>query len=389
MVLIQKSIRLRLYPTIAQSSALRRVGGATRWCWNHLLAENQARYAETKTFSFYKEMSASLPGLKAEHPWLVDAPATSLQRIARNLDTALRACFKHGRGFPRFKAKSLERDAFYLTNQQVKFDDLRISILKVGEVRFRTGAAPHGRVLNATVTQDGAMWWCSVLCEVEVEQGECDIENAIGIDLGLLEFITTSEGEVVGNPRFGRKAANKLARAQRRMARRQKGGKNRLKARRAVQACHRAMRDQRASFLHRISRDLVDTYDYIFTEDLNISGMARTRLARSIADAAWGELLRQITYKAIWAGKNHTRIDRFAPSSQLCSACGSRQRLALSQRTYACPCGLELDRDLNAAINIRDIGLRQVGACRAEFTPVEIPLMEIGDSFQISHVSLK
>jgi putative transposase len=129
---------------------------------------------------------------------------------------------------------------------------------------------------------------------------------------------------------------------------------------------------------------LVNNYDVICTEDLCVKGLIRTRLARSVADAGWSEFIRQIEYKANWAGKNHIRIGRFEPSSQMCSGCGAKQKLLLSQRTYECACGLVMDRDLNAAINIK-----QIGMCHAEFTPVEIPLMEVSALVETSYVSLK
>jgi len=303
MVLISKSFKIRLYPTIAQRQALLRAAGATRACWNHLLAANQQHYRETKTFLFHKQMSASLPGLKIAMPWLGDATAASLQRVARNLDTALRACFKRGTGFPRFKTKNSETDSFYLTNQRIRFGSKCINLPKIGEVRYR-GAIPCGRALSATVKQDGDLWWISVACEVEVPDGQpLDICNVIGIDVGLKEFLTTSDGEVVENPRLGRNSANKLARAQRRMARRAKGGKNRLKARLKVQRIHRQIKNQRKDFLHKLSRDLVNNYDVIITEDLCIKGLARTRLARAIHDASWGEFMRQLSYKALWGGQ--------------------------------------------------------------------------------------
>jgi putative transposase len=381
-MLIQKAFRLRLYPNKQQREALLCAGGATRWLWNHLLDQQIEKYKNENKFIFYKKLTADLPVLKTEYEWLNTAPASSLQRVCRHLDKALRASFKtktktSRKGFPRFKSKSLERDAFYLTNQQTRILNNRIDIPKIGSVRFRTGATPEGRYLSTTIKQDGNLWWAVVLCEIEISNMITDSpKNVVGIDLGLKEFITTSDGEVIANPRLGRKAAKRLSRAQRVHSRRQKGSKRKLKARRRVQAIHRKTRNQRSNFLHRTSAALVRDYDIICTEDLCIKGLARTRLARSIHDTGWGELLRQIDYKMRWAGKNHVRIHRFAPSSQACSACGERQRLTLSQRTYRCSCGNVMDRDLNAAINIRNWGMEKLGACRAETTPVEIPLME-------------
>jgi putative transposase len=375
---------LRLYPTKKQSAALLRAAGATRWLWNQLLAEQKLRYKETQKFFDYKEMSATIPSRRSEHDWLSSTPACSLQRVAKNLYRAIVKYKKDKRnrkgkktdedtGFPKFKQKNAEKDSFYLTNQRVKIIDKRVFISKIDEIKYRGGDFLDGRILSATIRQEGKLWFCSIVYELEVSDNyQIDYDNAVGIDLGLKTYLTASDGTIIKNPRIGRKNALKLAKAQRQQARKQLKSKNYTKGREKVRKIHRKIRNKRRDFVHNLSRQLVNKYDVILTEDLNIKGMVRTRLAKSIHDAGWSELLRQIEYKSTHTGKNHTRIGRFEASSQLCSSCGGRQKMPLSKRVYECSCGLVIDRDLNAAINIKRIGLENIGVCRTELTPVEI-----------------
>lgn len=366
-----KAYKLRIYPTKAQAEMLKQIGGNCRWLWNKLLADNQSHYEQTKTFFFYKDMSASLPKMKQEITWLGEAPAVSLQRVARNLDQALKQCFKSGKGFPRFKKKSANKDSFYITNQQFGIKGNKVKIPKVGWVKFRAGCVPVERILSATISQDGDYWYCSVMCEYETAT-PVEPTDAIGIDLGLTSLITTSDGEVVDNPRHLHKAENKLKRRQRQLSRaenkrkklerRKRTSNNYRKKQLKLYRLHRKVRNQRNDFLHKLTTELIANNSVICLEDLNIKGLQRTRLAKSISDVAWGELVRQLTYKAEWYGKHIVKIERFEPSSQICSCCGHRQKMSLDKRTYECPsCGMSMDRDLNAAINIRNWGLDKVG----------------------------
>jgi putative transposase len=360
MMKTQKAFRLRLYPTKSQTEQLKQFGGNCRWLWNHLLYLNQERYKTEKKFFFYTDMAKMLPSMKKETAWLGAAPACSLQRVARNLDGALKASFRGGKGFPRFKKKSNYRDSFYLTNQVFEIGNGVVHLPKMEPMRFRAGRLPEGRVLSATVSQDGDHFVMSVVCEIDISDQPVapDFDTTVGIDLGLKELVVTSDGEVVANPRHLRKAAKRLRRLQRRLSKSRKGSANRKKRQLRLYRQHRKVRNQRADLIHKFTSSITKNYSVICAENLNIKGLMRNhKLAKAIADASWGEILRQLSYKSIWQGKHFVQIDRFDPSSQVCSCCGHRQKMPLDQRTYNCPsCGLQMDRDANAAMNIRNWG---------------------------------
>jgi len=366
---ISKAYRLKLYPNRVQKAALARYAGACRWLWNHLLAMQQERYGAEKKFIFRFEMQKLLPGLKKEFPWLAEAPVHSLQRVCRNLHLALKGCFRNGKGFPRFKKKGVSRESFYVSNDTLRVEENRIVLPKLGPVKFRCGPVPEGKLMGATVSFDGRSWWCTVQCEqeAEVHQVAPEAETVVGIDLGLKDLITTSDGQRVKAPKNLRKAQKRLRRAQRMLARRRKGSANRRKQAARVAAVHRKVRDRRRDLQHKTTAALVGRASAVVTEDPNIRGMIKNRrLAMSFADAGWGEMLRQVAYKCEWAGKAHVMAGRFEPSTQTCSSCGTRktgeEKLSLQQRTYRCGnCGLEMDRDLNAALNLRRLGLAALG----------------------------
>lgn len=365
-----KAYRLKLYPNKAQASVLARHAGTCRWLWNHLLAMQKARHAADGTFVFFHDMSKMLPGLKKDHPWLSDAPSNSLVRVCRNLDLALKKCFKEGAGFPRFKARGTARESFYVSNHVLGInEDLRRAVLpKTGSVGFRAGRLPQGRIAGANVAWNGKAWELTVQCETEEEAPATAVEPAtvIGVDLGLTELIVRSDGVRVKPPKSLRKALKRLRRAQRVLARRKKGGSNRRRQARLVGRIHAKVRDTRRDVQHKATSPLVRAASAVVTEDLNVRGMVRNgRLALSISDAGWGEIVRQIGYKCEWAGKAHIKASRFEPSTQKCSSCGTirtgDQKLRLHRRTYRCGCGSVIDRDDNAATNLRRFGLTALG----------------------------
>jgi putative transposase len=195
-----------------------------------------------------------------------------------------------------------------------------------------------------------------------------DPVKTIGVDLGLVDFVTPSDGsEPTPAPKFYRKATAKIRRAQKAVSRRKLGSKRREKARKRLARAHRKARDQRQDFLHKLSTELVNQHEAICVEDLNVKGLARTKLAKSFADAAMSEFLRQLEYKCLWNGKTLIVIDRFFPSSKMCNRCGAlNDRLSLSDREWDCDCGAHHRRDLLAACNIRDEGLRMLAVGQTE-----------------------
>jgi putative transposase len=371
---------------------LARFAGSCRWLWNYLLDLQQKKYEAEKKFIFRFEMQELLPELKREYSWLAVAPSNSLQRVCRNLDQALKKCFKEGAGFPRFKKRGVSREAFYVVNQGLRIENSRVVLPKMKQgVKFRAGRLPEGRILSATVSYRAGVWWCVVQCEVEQDILDPDasslpIKNVIGVDLGLASLMASSDGVVVSNPRRLSKAQKRLRRAQRILARRQKNSANRRRQAARVAVLHAKVADYRSDALHQATTALVRRADVIVTEDLNVQGMLKNkRLSRSISDAGWGEALRQISYKAEWAGKQHIKVGRFEPSTQKCSSCGNirsgEDRLRLHERTYRCAsCGNVADRDFNAALNLRNYGLNYVGQAMPERMGIITPINACGAS---------
>lgn len=362
--MILKAYRLKLYPGRAQAAKLSRHAGACRWLWNHLLAIQKERYAADGTFLFFHDMCKLLPQLKREYPWLSDAPSHSLQRVCRNLDGALKKCFKEGAGFPRFKARGKCRDSFYIANHVIRVEDGKVVLPKVGAVRFRTGRLPEGKIMGANVAWNGRAWEATIQCSANEEPAvvEPQAGTVIGVDLGLTDLIVRSDGIRIKPPKSLRRAQKRLRRAQRTLARRRKGSANRQRQARLVGRIHAKVRDARRDAQHQATAALVNIASVVVTETLNVKGMMRNKhLALSISDAGWGEIVRQIGYKCAWAGKTHLRADQFHPSTQTCSCCGARKTgeamLGLSRRIFRCDCGAVLDRDANAATNLRRFGL--------------------------------
>jgi len=317
-------------------------------------------------------MQPLLPKLKKEFEWLQLPYANSLQVVVANLDKAIQNSFSKKaarKGFPKFKSKHTMNDSMFYNNQGVILDKFRIDISKIGWIKCRGNREIDGKLLSATVSQDGNDWYCSILYELQKEL-PIHTGSSIGIDLGLSHFLTTSDGEVIDNPRFFRKTEKKLARVQRKLSRKKKGSSNRFEQRMKIHKIHKHIRNQRKDFLHKVTADLIAKNSVIVMEDLNVKGMVKNRkLSKSISDVGWSECRRQLQYKAKTAGTQVVLVDRFFPSSQLCSSCGNRQKMPLQLRIFNCKqCDASIDRDCNAAINILKEGINESnnrqGYCR-------------------------
>ena len=361
-MLIQRGYKYRILPTKEQYESLLQFGGNTRFLWNYVLKINQDYYKETGKFKFYYELCASLPKLKEEYPFLKESFSQSLQMVLRQFDKALKDSFKGKKGFPSFKKKTLLNDSFTCP-QRWRLGRGFVFIPKIGEVKWIKHRAMKGKPKKITISQDGGKWYCSVLCEYTVPDKAKECNNVVGCDVGLKEFATLSDGTVISNPRHTKKYENKLAKAQRKLSKKQKGSKNRFKQRLKVRKIYKKIRDTRKDFLHKTSNSIAKNYDGIFVEDLNIQGMMKNHcLAKSIGDVSWSEFNRQLEYKCKWSFKYYIKIGRFEPTSKTCSTCGYDQDMPLSKSIFDCPdCGISIDRDLNASLNIRNIGLNTLG----------------------------
>lgn len=365
-MLLRKVYRFRMEPTAAQGEALLRMAGARRFVWNWGLARRKEAYAATGKGLTYNQQAAELTALKKqpEMAWLKEVDSQMLQQALQDLDWAFKAFFEKRAGFPRFKSKKRDRPSFRIP-QRVKVENSRVYIPKIGWVKIRQSHPIDCPIKGATFKLDtDGYWYVTLTAEFtmpDIPLPPANPERVVGIDLGLKDFAVLSDGTRIAPPKFYRKAERKLRRAQRELSRKKKSSKNREKAKRRLNRIYAKIRNQRQDWLHKLTTELVQKYDGLCIENLNLKGMAKTKLSKSVLDAALGEFRRQLEYKAVWYRKHLVVIDRYFPSSKLCRECGAiNLNLALSDRVWTCECGAVHDRDLNAAMNIRDEGISHI-----------------------------
>jgi putative transposase len=309
-----------------------------------------------------------LPVLKDERPGLKDVYSQVLQNVAVRIDLAFKAFFRRLRagakpGYPRFRGQGrydslcYPQSGFALVGQEVR-------LAKIGNVRLVVHWPLEGTIKTCCIRRTSSgKWFVSFSCEVEFQPQEQAPERAVGIDVGLATFATLSTGEPIANPRFLRRDEADLARKQRRLSRATKGSPARRKRKKMVAQVHERIANRRKNFAHQQARKVVNRFQVVAVEDLSVQRMVHNHcLAKSIADAAWAQFLGYLTYKAEGAGGRVVLVNP-AYTSQMCSQCGHRQKLPLSDRVYHCPCcGLVLNRDHNAALNVLALGLQSIGA---------------------------
>lgn len=374
---MQKAFKVTLAPNRTQIVQIHRTVGCARFVYNHYLARRKEVYHTTKQTLGYNACSAELTGLKKELTWLKEVDKFALQNALKNIDAAYKNFFdgltgKRPRmGFPGFKKRHGPKQSYRtnLTNNNIQLIENRLKLPKLGWVKFYKSQEVTGRILSVTVTVTKAgRYVASIICETTVNPYPT-VGHAVGLDLGLKSYLTTSDGVTVDNPRFYRAKQRKLRRAQRKLARCEKGSNNRAKAKTKLARVYEQVRNQRQDFLHKLSTNLIRENAVIGIESLNIRGMVKNRrLSKSIMDAAWGELNRMLDYKARWHHRIVQPVGRFFPSSQLCNVCGAQNPLVkdLKVRYWTCACGAHHDRDANAALNNRNEALRLVAAGSSE-----------------------
>ena len=377
---IEKGFKYRIYPKDNQIEQIENMFNAKRYVYNYFLNINIHRLNHHKSVLNYNKMSTLLTLLKKKEPGLNTCEKSVLQNAIKMQYQTFLKFFKKECGFPKFKSYKnnfqsvkmnytngnigiIEKDVEYTSTGKFKKQNCKVKIPKVKQIKIAYSRQYEGRIVSATLSRDTDNKYYISLCCVNIEQQVIEQTGAVvGIDLGIKEFATTSDNAVINNPKFYRKYEQKLIKAQRKLSKRKKGSNNRNKQRLKVNKWHKKITNCRIDFLQKLSTKLIKDYDIISMEDLASGNMMKNhKLAKSIADASFFEFNRELEYKARWNYKLISRIDRFYPSSQLCSHCGtqSNQTKDLSVRTYICKeCGLEIDRDYNASINILNEGLR-------------------------------
>ena len=361
---VKRALRYRFYPTAAQAAELSRTFGCVRKVYNLALAARTQAWARGERVN-YDATSAMLTAWKktGELAYLNEVSSVPLQQALRHLQTAFANFYGKRAGYPRFKSRKKSRKSAEYTASAFRFRDGGLRLAKMAEPLAIVWSRPLPEGVSpstVTVSQDAAgRWFVSLRCDDPGVGPLPAVDAAVGIDAGLDHLLTLSTGEKIPNPRHERQDRAALARAQRRLAKKEQGSANRAKARIEVAKIHARIADRRRDTLHKITTRLVRENQTLVIEDLSVRSMVKNRaLARVISDAAWSQLRTMLEYKARWYGREVVVVDRWFPSSRLCSACGSvQEKMPLDLRTWTCGCGTAHDRDVNAARNLLAAGL--------------------------------
>lgn len=386
---MERGYRYRIYPTDEQKVLMEKTFGCVRFVYNWGLELKQKLWKEDqKSISAVELINRMASELKPEYEWLSEVNSQSLQYILRQLTTAYDNFFKHKAKYPNFKSKFGQQKFNCPQHCRVDFHNGLLEIPKFtgkAAIRCKFHRTFHGRIKRATICKEcDGRYYATILVDDNfnaLPPRPITEDTTIGIDTGIKSFAVLSTGEEIPTPHFSKNEKIHLARLQQSLSRKQKGSANYGKAKLRVARVHSRIKHKREDFLHKLTHRLTheNQVSQICVEDLNVKGMTQNRhLAYSIADAGFGEFYRQLEYKCKWYGVGYRVIDRFAPSSKLCHVCGYKKTdLKLSNRQWTCPsCGTHHDRDVNAAINIKHIGLLALPTVRGKVKPVERPTMD-------------
>ncbi len=387
MIRVQLRYSFRLYPSDGQRTALARAFGCARVVYNDALRARQTARSEGMPFPKAGDLSKTLITEAKDTPeraWLAEVSAVILQQSLRDLDTAYKNFFdglkgKRPRvGAPRYKSRKDTRQSVRFTaNARWSITPGRkLRLPKIGDVRVKWSRDLPSVPSTVTVVKDSAgRYFASFVVETGPQEALPETTPELGIDLGLGHFAVLSDGTKVASPRFLRRARKRLKKAQRALSRKEKGSKNRDKARVRVARAHAGVADARREFHHQLSTKLIRENQAVAVEDLAVKGLARTRLAKSVHDAGWSAFVAMLEYKAARCGRTLVKIGRFEPTSQVCSQCGVQDgSKPLHVRVWTCgTCGAVLDRDINAAVNVAKAAGLAVTACRAQVRPGRVP----------------
>jgi putative transposase len=370
----KRAYKYRFYPTAEQKKNLAQTFGCCRFVYNWGLSTRKTAYFQHGQSLYYNDLAAMLPALKQQHPWLAEVSSVPLQQALRHLDRAFVNFFEHRADYPTFKKKRHDQSATYASNA-ISWDGKALTLAKMDaplDIRFHRPLPKDTKPSSITITEDSAnRYFVSILVAEDIQPLPIT-PNMVGLDLGITSMVALSTGESIGNPRYFAKDEKKLTKAQRKQARKKKGSKNRAKARLKVARIHAKIADRRRDYQHKLSTCIVYENQVVCVESLAVKNMVGNHcLAKAISDVGWGELTRQLDYKAKWYGRTLVKIDRWYPSSKTCHACKHvLDSLSLDIREWVCPvCGVVHDRDTNAALNILAVGLT-VTACGGNGRPV-------------------
>ena len=404
-----RAVKIRLYPNKEQATMIDKLLGCYRVVYNQCLARKIKTYEETKTSENRTTLTHFFHNELTKDPcflWLREQNTKVLKHAIIDMLSAYKNFFEQHRGFPKFKTKhnnkqscSFELGAISKRNDYTTY---HLSLANIRNVKFRCNEKyaqylqkHHDNIRQATLSRlPCGEYHLSILVDGGLMHQVKETNAVVGIDLGVKDFVITSDGEVFNNLHFKKSEANKIKRLQRQLSRKEKGSNNRNKARIRLAKVYKKINDKKQYYLHSVSNSLIDENQVICMEDLNVKGMVKNHnLAESILEMNFGEFRRMLEYKANWYNRKIVFVDRFYPSSKTCHNCGYiNKSLTLNDRQWKCPqCGEVIERDYNATLNILDEGLRIIGSSTTEFTLVEKPTVDDSLSNEVlkSSVSLK
>ncbi len=359
-----KAYKFRLYPTEEQSLIIHKTFGCVRFVYNKMLAERKETYENLKDDKeALKLVKHPTPAkYKKEYEWLKEVDSLALANAQLNLDKAYKAFFKGNAKFPKFKQKRHKQSyTTNVVNGNIELLDGHIKLPKLKKVKIKQHRAIPSEYMIKSCTLSmtaSGKYYVAILTEYEKEIEAKEIRNVVGLDFAMHGLFVDSEGEKANHPKFYRQMLEKLAKEQRKLSRKKKGSSKWNKQRIRVAKIQEKVANQRKNFLHHKSKELVTTYDAVIIEDLDMKGMSQSlKFGKSVADNGWGMFISFLQYKLKEQGKQLIKIDKWFPSTKTCSHCGNTQPMPMNIRTYACSCGLNLDRDVNSALNIKKQGI--------------------------------